>query len=398
MKVFCDKKYICDIEDSVLVELLSIYPEENLLKRKIFSSAILDGDISIEELIKESEKIQIPWQFFFLNSKKLMSEITHIEEERKDRCPSKVFLAKRNGFGDHTSKRIIDRIIRLQDFVIKSGGFLINPYVSSIKTRDVSTIADYVNSYFDFEWEKYREKHKNPETTLTHLIAKITSNQINICQGTLANHMLPSHSGVTDGLYKNTSGFAALSDKLPFIFLPKDINPDEIQSRQIYTLLYLLVGIGVGDVQCLYENKLAYKIKRQSGIEWMIHCVVSEILLPKSVTDALKSENITKELVAQFSLKYKLSRLAVVTILLIRKKINQKTFDMIKPDKFIPGKRPGGPINIPISSSVRAFCGEIASLVVNSQIKNGGIKSMQAQYLIFGRPRKSTYKEYLNQI
>ena len=57
-----------EIEDSVVERVLSLYPEEQLAKRKVFQNAFAVGVIKLSDLKDECEKLLIPWQMFFLDS------------------------------------------------------------------------------------------------------------------------------------------------------------------------------------------------------------------------------------------------------------------------------------------------------------------------------------------
>jgi Zn-dependent peptidase ImmA (M78 family) len=143
------------------------------------------------------------------------------------------------------------------------------------------------------------------------------------------------------------------------------------------------------------------KVLNASGLikQRNIHAIVSEVLLPSSVSDSLKKVLVTKELVGQLKNDFKISPTAILTILRIRKIISNEQYDQLKPPEFtptasIPRQHQRSPN---IETSVKKFCGKSATGFVNNAIKTGIIKPIPAQYILFGRVNKKKYKEYVVQ-
>ncbi len=395
-------KKVIEIDDNVIKSILNFYPEENLISYPVFIDSFKKQSITIKELKKVSEKILLPWQIFLLNKNNLNKVLDHIEQERKDKVPLSVFLNKRKAGGDITSKRILDRLIRIQNYVSENGSLPKNVFCDSLRGLTVKSAAKHIIRYLDIDFDKIRNEVFDAQKTLAYLKLKLDDKNINLCEGVLSNGMLPQ-VGVSKSVYKNTSGFAIKSDTIPFIFLPGETKPDEAYTRQIYTLFYLVTGIGLGDFQYLFESKLSYRgIQKIKKEQKFIHNIVSEILLPQEETDKLKTKTylIDKSFCDKLKLKYKLSIRAIITILRIRGFINPDIYNDI--EKQIPKKGLSSNqqfFNTPnISTSVKKFCGNKAIDIINTSIKNKLIFPTQAQYLIFGRSRIPEYKKYVTEM
>lgn len=400
MWVKINGKNSVEIDNEVVIRILNFYPEEELLKHKDIEEAFTTGSISISKLKKRSESIFIPWQMFFLNKKNLDKELEKIENIRKDKFPNNALLIKRKGQGDITSKRILDRLLRIQNFVSNVSNLPKNTFCGSLKNKNNVDSVNFIIKYFNIDINKLRNR-THAKDYLDDLIEGIQSKNINISKGVLTNGILLNHQVVKSNVYRNTSGFAIKDETIPFIFLPSEINPDEISYRQIYTLLYLLVAIGLEKYEYLVESKFSYKkIKQQDKNQKHVHNICSEFLLPESHTDLLKNQIIDQSVIDAIKIKYKLSPTAIITILKIRKIITPEKCEELKPPEFIPIKNT---LNAPIRpakiiTSVTKFCGNVATPIINMAIKNKSLGSIPAQYLIFGRPQKKNYKLYFNQI
>ena len=390
-----------ELDDEVFKTLLNFYPEEKLAEHSVFKTAFSKNSITINELRDISEKIHLPWQMFLLNIDILKKELKNIDDNRLDKFPSGTLeIHKRKGRGEITSKRIIDRQIRIQSFVSTQlpESFLCD-FSGSLKSKSIQESVDRIINYFQINLSHFRTRD-SAEKAKDYLIERIQSkDNINISQGVRVNGILPEIKNTLD-LFKNTSGFVVKDKKLPFIFLPSEINPDENHFRQIYTLLYLVVVIGMEEYQFAVEQYSFKKIKDDKKYR-KLNGIVSEILLPKSETDLLKKDDIDKDLINELKNKYKVSYTAILFILRLRKIIDQPIFEALK----LPERESGiiqkvvNYINRPfISTSVRKFCGEIAFGKVNTAIKNNTIFPNQAQMIIFGRFRKEGWIEYRSRI
>ncbi|MFA5931872.1 MAG: hypothetical protein WC793_00630 [Candidatus Paceibacterota bacterium] len=390
-----------ELDDEVFKTLLNFYPEEKLTEHEVFKNAFEKGSITFNELKDISEKIHLPWQMFLLDENNLKKELKNIEDNRLDKFPKDLLtIHKRKGRGDTTSKRIIDRQIRIQSFVVLQlpDNFMCD-FSGSLKSKSIQEAVNYIINYFNIDLNYFRTRD-SAEKSKEYLIEKIQGKEnINISQGVRTNGILPEIKNTFD-LYRNTSGFVVKDKKIPFVFLPSEINPDENHFRQIYTLLYLLVVIGMEEYSHSIESYSIKKIKDDKKFKLM-NDVVSEFLLPKSVTDNIKTENINKELINNLKEQYKISYTAILFILRFRKKIDKELQELLK----LPEREPSIFQDIKkwfthphISTSVKKFCGDVAFNKVNTAIKNNSIYPNQAQMIIFGRFRKEKWIEYRSEI
>lgn len=386
-----------ELDNNVFTELLNFYPEEKLQEHEVFKNAINKNTITIVELRSICEKIHLPWQMFLLNLKNLKKELKNIDSNRLDKFPLDLLkIHKRKGSGNVTSKRIIDRQIRIQSFIVSQlpSDFLCD-FSGSIKTRNVQDSVSHIINYFNINIEQFRMKD-TAEKSKDYLIERIQANgNINISQGVRTNGILPEIKN-TLSIYRNTSGFVIKDKKIPFIFLPNEINPDENHFRQIYTLIYLLVVIGFEEYSYAIESYSFKRINEDKKFRLM-NDIVSEFLLPKSVTDNLQVELINSDLINKIKNRYKISYSAILFILRLRKKINRSTQTSLTLPKRGPGllSEIKKIFNHPhISTSVKKFCGDVAFNIVNRAINNNKIYPNQAQMIIFGRFRKDKWREY----
>jgi Zn-dependent peptidase ImmA (M78 family) len=131
--------------------------------------------------------------------------------------------------------------------------------------------------------------------------------------------------------------------------------------------------------------------------------ITTEILIPESETDKLRSKTITIAMRDELASKFKVSPSALVTTLRIRGVITKPEYKTLMPEKYKPGTRKSGPMNPQkISTSVQKFCGRIAVSHVNEGIRKGGngggIESIQAQYMLFGAVNRPHYHDYRKQV
>lgn len=387
-----------EIEDSVVERVLNLYPEEQLSKRKVFQKAFAGGVIKLSDLKEECDKLLIPWQMFFLDKTNHKKQIEHIEKTRADKVSASL-LAKRKGAGDVTSKRIIDRLIRLQSFVSENTTLPNNSFCDSLKGMRVEEAAKQLILHFLIDQPWFWDS-RGKGVALTRLIKLVESKSINLSQGVLQNKMLPHHSVVKGDLYKNTSGFAIKDNKVPFLFLPSEINPDEVESRQIFTLIYLLVIVGLGEYKYFLEKDFTAKVLVGGDrMSRRIFDITTEVLIPNSETDKLRGKKITLSLRDELASKFKVSPSALVTTLRIRKVITKAEYDVLKPEKYKPGTRTSGPMRPQkISTSVQKFCGTVAITHVNNGIRTEAIGNIRAQYLLLGAVNKPNFHKYRSEI
>jgi len=392
-----------EIDDNVVKLVLDLYPEENLAGYATFKDAFQKNSITIKDLKEVSEKIHIPWQMFFLEEDVVKKELKNIESNRADKFPKNIVaISKRAARGKITSRRIIDRQIRIQNFVCSQLPEEFNcDFIGILKGQKIEDAIQIIINYFNIDLDSFRTK-TNIEDSLIYLTKRIQSKgNINISQGVLTNSILPEIKNIRK-IYKSTSGFVLKSDKMPFIFLPNEINPDENNYRQVFTLLYLLVVVGLDEYSHSIEEKFSFKKLKEDVNYFKINKIVSDLLLPIIFTDTLKDKEIDRNLINKIKGEYKLSYSAILFILRFRKLIKTKEeYEALKlPEKeSSPITQIAQYFNKPhISTSVEKFCGVLSYKVINDSIKNKTLFPIQAQLLTFGRVKKASYKKYLLQI
>ena len=392
MWVTANNEKAAEIDSVVVKKILGMYPEEKLAERPVFQNAFDNDLIEFRSLRNESDKVLIPWQMFLLNLKNLNTELKKIEAQRIDRISSKL-LSKRKGLGDTTSKRIIDRLIRLQNFICDNNQLPLNAFCGSLKSKTDDEAVAHIISYFGIDLTEFRKKNK--ADALKYLIARIEVQNINISQGVLANKMLPTWQVVNNTIYKNTSGFVIKDDSLPFIFLPSEINPDETDGRQIYTLIYLLVVIGLDQYSFFLEKDFKAKAVAATGALAKIHRITSKLLLPVEETAKLNGTTITAQIRDDLAATYKITASAVVVTLRIRNVIKTKAeYTALLPAPMGSVKKSGHVRSPAIETSVKKFCGKHSFDFINAGIKSASITNVQAQYLLLGAVNKKNFKNY----
>lgn len=394
MWITVDGTNATEIDDDVVKRVLGLYPEEELETRDVFVDAFADGSITLKDLKAESEKILIPWQLFLLTRANLETQQRHIEDQRKYRVSPRL-LVKRKGAGKVTSKRIIDRLIRQQEFLTSQNSLPQNAFCGSLKDQQAKVAARGILSYFGIDQDKlWRLSSK--AAALQYLIGQIEARNINVSRGTTAHKLLPRSQVVPSNIYKNTSGFVLKDDRVPFLFLPGDL-PEEVDSRQIYTLIFLVAAIGLGAYDYLLDKDFRARMISSSGVERRLHSIASEVLMPESETEKLKGREITPAVRDSLAEKLKVSPSALLTALRMRQTISEEEYEALKPEPFVPSRdeRRHSP---KVITSVEKFCGRISHKAIVDAIAARTLTSTQAQYLIFGAVNRKAYHQYLTEL
>jgi len=307
-------------------------------------------------------------------------------------------VAKRPGSGNVTSKRIIDRLIRQQNFLVEVSEFPINNFCGSLKGVSVKRAAQNIRDFFEIDKE-YVWRLSKKSTALDYFIRQVEARNITISRGVLTHKLLPAWNVVQNDIYKQTSGFVIKDEKAPTIFLPNEINPDEVASRQIYTLFYLLSVIGLEEYDYFLRTDFTAKVARARGVNKKLHAITTELLIPDSEVKKLNINKIDLDRRDELATIFKVTPTALITTLWIRKTISKSMYEELKPEEFIPGSAKKSNIRGPkVSTSVRKFCGQNVYDAINISIQSGVLKSVQAQYLIFGGVNKKGFKKYKNEI
>lgn len=397
MWITVKKERAVEIDDQTIDRILGMYPEEELSRRTAFHAAKTSGEIELDDLRTESDKILIPWQLFLLDEPGLSRELQHIEKQRIDKISAKL-VAKRRGQGHVTSKRIIDRQIRLQNFVTTYVPLPRNPFCGSLKKLSVRAAVQHILDYFEIDVTKFRAARTKADA-LNYLIQRVENRNINVSQGVLSNKMLPNWRVVSNSVYRNTSGFVVKDEKMPFVFLPSEINPEETDGRQIYTLVYLLVVIGMDEYGYFLERDFKAKALSAGGTLGRIYNITSELLLPSDVTEELRDAKVTAEKRDELATRFKITPTAVIVSLRRRKIISKITYEGLLPPPYVGKKRDATHFGNPrLEKSVRKFCGRHSFEEINRAIRASVLTNVQAQYLLFGMVNKKNYKIYRDRL
>ena len=396
MWILVKGKKATEISSKVVNQLLMMYPEENLLNRPVFVDAFDNDSIMLNTLKEECEKLLIPWQMMLLDEKNLKKHIQHIEQQRKYKISNKL-LAKRKGSGDVTSRRIVDRLIRLQNFLTEDSNLAKNEFASALSQLSISDAANKILNHFEIDREKLWARPTKTKA-LEYLIKQIEARNINISRGVLVHKLLPMHQVVSGDVYKNTSGFIIQDEKIPFIFLPSEIS-NEFEGRQIYTLIYLLVIIGLNKFDYYLEKNFTYKKLRRNSPEFLFHSITSELLMPSLELDKYRRGQITTAIRDELSQKLKVTPTALVYNLKLRKIITQEEYEELKPDDYQPdGKNKGVKRNSKVSTAIKKFCGELCYDAIRTAVQTQTLVPTQLQYLIYGGINKKGFKEFRAEI
>lgn len=388
MNLLIDHQLAAILDDATFEKVLNIYPEEELAKKPAFATAFEKGEIEFKTLLEEAGRILIPWQMFLLNRSELEVELTRIERLRHK--ISKRLLSKRPGGGRITSKRILDRLIRCQTYISENHAHDRNTFCGSLKGGSVSSAAKTICTHFDISPAVFRRKNKSD--ALSYLIEKFESRGINVCQGVLTNKILP-HLKTSRSVYKNTSGFVVHDDSFPFVFIPSEINPDEREGRQIFTLVFLISLIGLEAYEYLIEHDFKVSMLAARGKQRRAYDIAAEFLLPFEHTAALEGTTITSETRDELARRYKLTPTAVVVTLRKRGLISAIEYEaLLPPPASSNGKSVARTPSIELS--VRKFNGRYAVDLINADFSLRKITAMQTQYLLFGAPNKKAFKQY----
>jgi hypothetical protein len=386
-----------EIENNVFRSILEMYPEESLGSRIVFREAFASGQIEFSVLKNESEKILIPWQMFFLNSTNLRIQITNIEKQRKFKVSPKL-IARRKGAGNVTSKRIIDRLIRQQNFLLSTLKFPKNGFCGELKGLRNSEAVEKILSYFKINRSNFWD-FSTKRKALEYLVEKIESKNINVSKGVLAHKLLPNWKVVPNNIYKNTSGFVIKDERVPFVFLPNELNPDELEGRQIYTLIYLMTIIGLEQYDYFLDKNLSLKEVEGGGVVAKLHDITSGLLIPSSEVEQFRDEQITLKERDSLTSRLKVSPTALLITLLKRSIISRKQYEALKPSPYVPQKNDKDKKHSPkVSTSIRKFCGQITYQAISDAITSGALQSIQAQHLIWGAPNKKAYRAFRSEI
>lgn len=383
-------KKVIDIDEASIDKILNVYSDESLRDRPVFINARNTGELSFSDLKSECDKILMPWQLFFLESTKLDDVIKKITDKRASKFANKL-IASRDNEGRGISLRIADKVIGFQEFALGNIKDT-NSYCGSLKALKRDQWAKKIIDYFEIDPAILMSGKK--EETLNRLIELIEGKNIRVARGVLANKLLPAENTIR-ATYRKSSGFAVKNDKLPYVFLPSEINDNETYGRQILTLIVLLVLIGTDDYSMYVTGNLELYIKGKKSLQQAFG-VANEILLPFSETDKYRNVKITDAIRDNLAGKFMLTPSAIVVTLrqrgIIDNDNDQKALlESISPPRSDPKHHPRTP---KIDTSVRKLCGNATTKDIVQALSTGKLTSIPAQYLIFGRVDKLKFIKF----
>jgi len=395
MDVTVNGRVVIKIDEYVFKHAFSIYPEENSLERPLLREAISTGEISFTDLRSESDKVFVPWQMFLLNKKGFESNLKVIEDKRYKRIPRSLFANKRtSGKKKITSRRIIDRLITVHE-IYTNTLTMIHPFNDSLLGMSNKAAAAHTAQYFDIDLSRLHTRYTRIESAFDYLAGCLLDKKITVSRGMLANNLLPNWQVTDNNLYKNTSGFVIKDEKSPLIFLPYQTNPDEAIGRQIYTMFFLLVCVGLGEYEFLLHTDLTSKtLDKASTKEKKIHEIVGLILFP--LEESNKINGLDETILEELSRKIKMTPSAVLTILLKRGRITIPTYNKLKKKNSEKKRSPAGFMQTPkITTSLSKLYSKPGYMSV---LNNSTLTPIQKQRTLFGKVNQSQYKDVLNLI
>lgn len=337
----------------------------------------------------------IPWQLFFLTQDKLDDTIVKINDKRKAKFDKKLLASRANTSEWSVSLRIADRLIALQEFAQE---FVTanNAFCGALKGLHRDEWAKFIIDYFEIDTSILSSGNKGK--TLDRLIAYVEAKDIRVARGVLDNNnmFLPVAKTIRQ-VYRKSSGFVVKDDRVPYIFLPNELNDNETSGRQILTLLVLLCLIGNDQYDLALSGELELIIQGKKKLQQAFG-VATDILLPFSATKRYDGTNITASIVDELSGRYMLTPSAVIVTLRQRGLIatdtqKQKLLDNIKiasPDGG--AKTPKRAANI--DNAIKKWCGGATAGDIIGAIEVKSLGSIQAQYLIFGRVDKLRFARF----
>lgn len=390
ISIRASRKEVTTITLNQLMDIFTIYPDEPLLERAFFQKAQEKSSLTINEIKSECDKLNIPWQLFLLEPGKLNSTIQALKQKRRAKFNERQ-ITNRDGNGRGVSLRIADRVIALQEYA-KANIDTDNDYCGSLNGKPQAEWVDYILDYFEIDQDRLKGKSK--ASTLDYLIEKLEAKNIRVARGVLSNKIMPSASEITS-TYKKSSGFIVHDDQLPYVFLPNEVSEaTETAGRQILTLLSLVILLGKGEHNVFVNGDLEVQYQSKQILRQAFE-VAGEILFPVSASDELRGTQITPEKRDELAAEYMLTPSALVVTLRRRDVIESDDAmqELLESISYVSGK--ANFARTPkMETSVKKFCGNKTASEIISDITNGKLTSIPAQYLLFGHIDKKHFAKF----
>lgn len=387
---------VIDIDEASVETILNIYPDESLIDRPVFTDALRTGELSFSKLHTECETLMIPWQLFLLEPQKLEKAIEKIDAKRKAKFDKKLLANRANGDKSGISLRIADRLIAFQEFAREQVSDK-NIFCGSLKNIHHSKWAEAVINYFEIDTMILSGGNKSK--ALESLITCVETKNIRVARGVLdsTNRLLPVAKTVRQ-IYRKSSGFVIEDCKVPYIFLPNELNDSETSGRQILTLITLLILIGNNQYDMVLSGQLELLVDHHTKKLRQAFAVATEILLPFSATDMYKGLPIDTEVIEMLSSKYMLTPTAVIVTLsqrgLVVDAIHKQELLNATRKSLLTGDTKTYKRSANIDNAVKKWCGNATTTDIVDAIRSKSLSSIQAQYLIFGRVDKLRYAKF----
>ena len=352
-----------------------------------------DGHATISFLIDACDKVHINWRLLLLNSENFERYLKQYKSKRRKLLKLSQIVVNRSKHGSRrggVSLRVFERLKAIQAFCsghYESGNLLVKRHASSSLSSQM--MADDIRDLLQIDLGLLRGITHMPgawrgantkREALNYLIGRFEKSQFLISQSVSSWSILPQIPYLRS-VYRKSSGFLIHDDKLPHIFLSSNDSP----GRQIYTLLFLLSGLVLGEEDLIIHEGCGESL---ADFQYFTerHRLASEIVLPRADTDDWHTGMIDDQFILDSSQKYKITPKAVLTILQDRYP-NLRGYKPSNNTAFSDYQSGGGGSSL--ESALRRFCSSQAFDSIMEAVSSKRLSSIDAQHLLFGRTNRS---------
>ncbi len=272
------------INRDVFLILLEFPP---IKQRAPYKKALEVGKITLDNLRLLSTEANVPYPLFFASQELLKEQVRDQKKELFEKMPSKdeIRLSSRGKMKSDDIALIVKDLGGKQDLLKKrilqneADNKFVGLILKSQKTGVViCDLATETRNYFGIDLVEFRKKNKTK--ALSYLCEKLEEKNIFVSRS--------SHNFMPQNIDKNIplSGICVKDKKFPFIFInTRDGDNEplilETEGRQTFTLVLMLVGIGMNKFVLSSKDK-----NSMSELERIIFKIAGEVLLPRE--DLLK--------------------------------------------------------------------------------------------------------------